>query len=150
MVEDDSFIRQLTIEALNLCGYEVDGAEDGAEAWDALNAESYDLMITDNSMPKLTGLELLKKMRAARMALPVIMATSALPTAEFARSPWLRPAATLVKPYTIAELLGKANEVLYAANGDDGQIAPPNPQGQPAVGMVPAAVDPDTCARLDS
>jgi hypothetical protein len=103
-----------------------------------------------NSMPKLTGLELLKKMRAARMALPVIMATSALPTAEFARSPWLRPAATLVKPYTIAELLGKANEVLYAANGDDGQIAPPNPQGQPAVGMVPAAVDPDTCARLDS
>jgi two-component system chemotaxis response regulator CheY len=115
MVEDDSFIRQLTTEALSLWGYKVEGAEDGSVAWNLLNAGSYDLMITDNSMPKLTGLELLKKMRAARMALPVIMATGVLPTAEFARSPWLKPAATLVKPYTIAELMGKVNEVLCAA-----------------------------------
>ena len=147
MVEDDSFIRQLTTEALGLCGYEVDGAGDGAAAWDALNAGSYDLMITDNSMPKLTGLELLEKMRAARMELPVIMATSVLPMAEFNRSPWLQPAATLVKPYTIAELMGVVSEVLCAAEDARRQIAPPpTPPGPPSGGTVPAAIDPDTCA----
>jgi len=133
MVEDDSFIRQLATEALSLWGCQVDGAADGAVAWDALNVGSYDLMITDNSMPKLSGLELLKLIRAAQMPLPVIMATTVLPD-EFARSPDLRPAATLVKPYTIAQLMEKVSEVLCAADAARQVIAPPsNPPCPPSV-----------------
>ncbi len=51
-------------------------------------------------MPKVTGVELLQKLHDARLALPVIMATGTIPEAEFARYPWLRPNATLLKPYT--------------------------------------------------
>lgn len=89
-----------TSEVLIRHGYHVDAAEDGAVAWDALQANRYDLMITDNAMPHLTGIELLKKLRAARMTLPVIMATGSLPEAEFVVQPWLQPSAMVIKPYT--------------------------------------------------
>jgi DNA-binding response OmpR family regulator len=116
VVEDELHIRQLNTGVLIRSGYQVDAAEDGAAGWEALNADSYDLMITDNKMPRLTGVELLKKLYANRMALPVIMATGDLPTEEFTRYPWLQPAATLLKPYTIAELLGTVRKVLREAD----------------------------------
>jgi len=115
VVEDDSSIRQLNSRALKRSGYEVDAAEDGAAGWEALNTDSYDLLITDNVMPRVTGVELLKKLRFCRMALPVIMATGSLPEAEFTRYPWLRPAAALLKPYTIAEMLRTVKKVLREA-----------------------------------
>ena len=99
VVEDDISTRQLITEALIHSGYGVDAAEDGAAAWEALSAGSYDLMITDNNMPNVSGVELLKKLRAARMTLPVIMATGTLPKEEFTRYPWLQPAATLLVLY---------------------------------------------------
>jgi len=114
-VDDDVSLRRLNLEVLSSSGYEVDVAEDGAAAWEALNTDSYDLMITDNNMPRLTGIELLKKLRSARMALPVIMATGQLPEDEFTQYPWLRPAATLLKPYSVPELLGAVKMVLREA-----------------------------------
>jgi DNA-binding response OmpR family regulator len=121
VVEDEPNIRALNTGVLINSGYDVDAAEDGAAAWEALGTDSYDLMITDNKMPRLTGVELLKKLYANRMALPVIMATGELPTEEFTRYPWLQPAAMLLKPYTIEELLGTVKKVLREADGaDDG------------------------------
>lgn len=125
VVEDDLSIRQLNTEMLKRAGYEVDAAEDGAAAWEALNAGSYDLLITDNVMPKVTGVKLLEKLRAARMALPVIMATGALPTAIFNRCPWLQPAAALLKPYTAAEMLRTVKKVLREADNTSFATARP-------------------------
>lgn len=112
VVDDDSSIRKINTVMLWQSGYDVDAAEDGAAAWDALNAECYDLLITDNQMPKVTGLELLKKLRAARMDMSVIMATGALPIQEFTLHPWLQTATTLAKPYTISKLLETVKKVL--------------------------------------
>lgn len=114
VVEDDYDIRRLNTEVLMLHGYHVDAAEDGAAAWAALQQEGYDLLITDHDMPRVTGVELLKKLHGARMDLPVIMATGAFPESEFTRYPWLQPAATLLKPYTLDELLNTVREVLRA------------------------------------
>jgi DNA-binding response OmpR family regulator len=118
VVEDDSSIRQLNTAMLLHSGYEVDAAEDGEAAWQALNTDSYDLLITDHNMPKVTGVELVKKLRAAHMALPVILATGAMPTEELNRHPWLRIEATLLKPFTIAMLLRTVREVLRATDND--------------------------------
>jgi DNA-binding response OmpR family regulator len=115
VVEDDDSVRHLNTQALKRSGYEVEAAEDGAAAWEALNNASYDLLITDNVMPRLTGVELLKKLRSSRMDLPVIMATGTLPEAEFTRYPWLRPAATVLKPYTIEEMLRTVKKVMREA-----------------------------------
>lgn len=133
MVDDDSSVRRLSTEVLSNSGYEVDAAEDGAAAWEALSADSYDLMITDNNMPNLSGVELLKKLHATRMALPVIMATGKLPEEEFAQYPWLQPAATLLKPYTVEELLGTVKVVLRATSRARGEIEPlPDWRSQPS------------------
>ena len=114
VVEDDGEIRRLNTEVLMHSGYQVVAAEDGDAAWNDLQASSYDLMVTDNDMPKVSGLELIKKLHAVRMALPVIMATGRIPTEEFERCPWLQPAATLLKPYTVDELLITVKVVLRA------------------------------------
>jgi CheY-like chemotaxis protein len=129
LAEDDAVIRQLSAEVLRQSGYQVDTAENGAAAWDILQAKRYDLLVTDNSMPKMTGVELLKRLRAARILLPVVMATGTLPKAEFARNPGLQPAVTLVKPYTSEELLNAVQEVLRAIEAERKRVLPP-PNGQ--------------------
>jgi DNA-binding response OmpR family regulator len=116
LVDDDPDIRQLTAEALSSAGHQVDTAEDGAAGWTALQANSYDLLITDHNMPKVSGVELLKKLRAAHMALPAILISGAMPTEELNRNPRLQIEATLLKPYTVEKLLGTVAEVLRATN----------------------------------
>lgn len=133
VVDDDDGIRHLNTEALRRSGYEVDAAENGAAGWEALYANDYDLLITDNDMPKVSGVDLLKKLRAARMGLPVILATGSLPPPGPTSSPWLQPDATLLKPYTIAMLLRTVHDVLCENDDAWEQIAPPpNEQTQPS------------------
>ena len=114
VVEDDAAIRRVNTEILTCSGYQVDAAEDGAAAWDALQLKKYDLIVTDNDMPRVTGVELIQKVQAAGMALPVILATGALP--EFAQHGSLQPAVTLLKPYTLHELLAAAKTSLTAVS----------------------------------
>jgi len=112
VVDDDTDLRLLSAEVLSRSGYRVDTAEDGAAGWEALHGNNYDLLITDHNMPKVSGIELVKKVRSARMALPVILASGALPTEELNRHPWLQLAATLVKPFSSGQLLETVKEVL--------------------------------------
>ena len=112
VVDDDADIRQVNADVLRRFGYQTETAADGAAAWEALQANRYDLLITDNRMPKLSGVELVKKLRSARMALPVILASGTIPTEELLRNPWLQPVATLAKPFLHRQLLATVNEVL--------------------------------------
>jgi DNA-binding response OmpR family regulator len=133
VVDDDADICRLNAEVLSLCGYQVDAAEDGAAGWEKLQAKRYQLLITDNAMPKVSGVELLQQLWAARMALPVVMATGRPPEAQFKQSPWLAPDSILLKPYTIEQLIGTVRKALRAPNGDRQEFAPPpNWQSQPA------------------
>jgi two-component system chemotaxis response regulator CheY len=124
LVDDDRDIRRFAAQALVGSGFRVDAAEDGAVAWETLQLNNYDLLITDNNMPKLTGVELVKKLRSARMALPVIMATGKLPVAMLAQNPSLQLAAMLPKPFSCDELLGTVKEVLRATADAREQTAP--------------------------
>lgn len=112
VVEDDDFIRCLNADVLIRSGYQVDTAENGAVAWSMLQLKRYDLLVTDNDMPKVTGVELLKKLHTASMTLPVVMATGTLPKEEFTRHPWLQPAALLLKPFSGDDLSGTVEKVL--------------------------------------
>lgn len=84
VAEDNLGARQLYMQILMCSGYRVDTAENGQAAWNALESarrESgrYDLLITDNAMPELSGVDLVRKMRSAHMDLPVIMASGTAP-----------------------------------------------------------------------
>jgi two-component system alkaline phosphatase synthesis response regulator PhoP len=133
LAEDDANIREISAAALQQSGYRVDTAEDGAAAWDIMQGNRYDLLVTDNSMPKMTGVDLLKRLRVAGIILPVIMATGTLPTYEFSQNPGLQPASTLRKPYTAEELLSAVQEVLRAVmSGREVGMPPPNGQRPPS------------------
>ncbi len=112
VVDDDPHICHFSVRLLVRQGYEVNVAADGAAGWDALQAASYDLLITDNDMPNMSGIELIKQVRATRMTLPVIMATGTLPQAEFIQNHSRQPAVVLLKPYAITEFLEAVKEVL--------------------------------------
>lgn len=112
LADDDYFLRQLEAEVLRCAGFEVDDVGDGAAAWDHLQMENYDLLITDNNMPLVFGVELLKRIQTAQMSLPVIMATGSLPDWEYPPDSFLQPLTMLFKPYTIAEFLGVVREKL--------------------------------------
>src|SRR5580658_4153118 len=93
VADDEACIRLLLTEVLAHFGYDVDAAEDGAAAWEALQARPYDLLITDHNMPKITGLELVRNLRSARMALPVVLVAGELPERDLDRNPSLQLAA---------------------------------------------------------
>jgi two-component system OmpR family response regulator len=134
VVDDEPHIRQLCADALAYSGYHVDSAEDGVAAWERLQNNVYDLLVTDNNMCRLTGIGLIKKLRAARMALPVIMVSGAMPTDELDRHPWLRIDASLHKPFTVDELVGTVREVLRVTEDARQPITVPMPhwQSQPS------------------
>ena len=121
VVDDDEDTRQLSIDVLAASGYDVEAVPDGVAGWEALQTNAHDLVITDNKMPRMTGIEMIEKLRSARMSLPVIMATRYLPAFEFARKPWLLPNATLQRPFSNDELLDAVKKILSPNGGDDGR-----------------------------
>ncbi|MGC9943366.1 MAG: response regulator [Verrucomicrobiota bacterium] len=112
VVDDSSDVRRLKVNLLIDSGYDVEDAADGADGWEALQDRHFDLVITDNSMPRMTGVEMIEKLRSARMTIPVIMATGSLPVFIFARKPWLKPDVALVTPFSDDELLESVQRIL--------------------------------------
>jgi CheY-like chemotaxis protein len=114
VADDEACMRLFMTDTLGKSGYDVDAAKDGADAWEALQAKHYDLLITDNNMPKVSGVELIQRLHASRNALPVIMATGSSPDDEFTKTPWLQPFATLLKPFRMADFLETVQAALPA------------------------------------
>ncbi len=115
LVEDDDAIRQLSAKVLDRAGYEVDTAVDGLSGWVALRNHRYDLLITDNEMPGLSGFEMVRNLRSARMTLPVVLASGGMAAEQLNRNQWLQPAVTLPKPFTTDEILNTVAEILPAS-----------------------------------
>jgi two-component system sensor histidine kinase and response regulator WspE len=75
VVDDSITVREVERSLLQNRGYEVEVAVDGMDGWNALRAASYDLTVTDVDMPRMTGIELVTRIKTdARLhALPVII-----------------------------------------------------------------------------
>jgi len=64
LVVDDSFtVRELQRKLLDHHGYEVDVAVDGVDGWNALRGGDYDLIVSDIDMPRMDGIELVRRIR---------------------------------------------------------------------------------------
>jgi len=112
VVDDNCDTRQLSIDALVGSGYDAEGVLDGVAGWEAVQTYDYDLVITDNKMPRMTGVEMIGKLRSANISVPIIMATGNLPLDEFSRRPWLKPDAMLQRPFSDDDLLTTVKNVL--------------------------------------
>jgi CheY-like chemotaxis protein len=106
-VDDDSLVLFNTAAMLDDMGHVVVEAGSGEEALAALRKENFDLVITDQVMPRMTGVELMQAIEREWPGLPVILATgyAELPHGVQVKAPMLN------KPFTEADLA----EVLKAA-----------------------------------
>ncbi len=75
VVDDDPGIRDTISQLIEELGYGCDCASDGIEALSCLNTSSYLCVFTDIMMPKMTGLELIKRIKAKDISLPIIVIT---------------------------------------------------------------------------
>lgn len=113
-VEDDESIRSLELYTLVSAGFEVRGFTDGDEFQAALETEKPDLVILDVMLPGISGVELLKKMKASRATreIPVIMATAKGAEYDKIQSLDLGADDYLVKPFGMMEMVSRVKAVL--------------------------------------
>ena len=117
VADDESHILHVVSLKLRKAGFRVLTAGDGAEALETAVQERPDLLITDYHMPRLSGLELCRRLRRepATAGIPVIMLTARgyqLEPQDTEQSGILR---MLSKPFSPRHLLAAVNEVLGAA-----------------------------------
>ena len=105
LVACDLKVIELNAEVLREAGYHVSTVANGLVAWDAIQVSNFDLMITDQFLPGITGIDLVQKIYAAHLDLPVIMAKGFLPAYETVLHPCLNSITMLQTPYTKANLL---------------------------------------------
>ena len=119
-LDDDPGIRLVCEQVLARFGYDVDTVEDGSAGWMAMQREEYDLLITDNDMPGLSGLELLRRMRLAQIGLPAVLMSGAFGSGLIEDLSQLEKTTILRKPFTPEQLLTCISQGLPAATMQSG------------------------------
>ena len=105
VVDDESGIRLLLSETLEMEGFEVSAAEDGQASLDRMAAGEFDLVITDIHMPRVDGMEMIRRMRAWGRKEKVIILTGTPLQEEFLSRSAPQVAAQLCKPVEMDALL---------------------------------------------
>lgn len=75
-VEDDPAVREVSLFNLRKVGYDVTPASDGQDAVSRFSPEKFDLVITDVRMPGMSGIELVRRIRAVAPNMPCIVVTA--------------------------------------------------------------------------
>jgi DNA-binding response OmpR family regulator len=112
VVDDNAALRETLKCMLRLEAYNVSCAEDGEAGWDALCADRFDVLITDHEMPRLTGLDLLRRVRALPLKIPVILTSGRMPWHEPDLTRLLPPGVAMPKPFSLADLLANVRHML--------------------------------------
>jgi DNA-binding response OmpR family regulator len=127
VVEDDEAIAAGLAMNLRLEGYEVRVAVDGEEALAALAAAPVDLVLLDISLPRKSGLDLLRELRQARDHVPVLVLSAR--QEEYDKVAALRLGADdyVTKPFALAELVARVHALLRRVSlaGARSKVAPP-------------------------
>ncbi|MBI6851222.1 response regulator [Pseudomonas cichorii] len=117
LVEDDIALGEGIHQALSREGYTVDWIKDGSSALHALLSETFDLVILDLGLPKLGGLEVLRRLRHNGATVPVVILTARDATED--RIAGLDAGADdyLVKPFDVSELKARLRALLRRSAG---------------------------------
>jgi two-component system alkaline phosphatase synthesis response regulator PhoP len=121
IVEDEaSMLRGLT-DNFVMAGYRVETATDGELGLDAaLNAKP-DLIILDIMLPKINGYEICRSIRAAELDMPIIMLTAKDQESDIILGLNLGADDYVTKPFSIKELLARANRFLRRRSREEGE-----------------------------
>ena len=117
LVEDDSMIGESMLDLLRAEQYAVDWVRDGDAADTALRTQDYDLVLLDLGLPRQDGLSVLRRLRARRSRVPVLIATARDALAQRVEGLDAGADDYVVKPYEMDELLARIRALLRRASG---------------------------------
>ena len=117
IVEDEPRISADIKAALGEAGYTCDVAADGEDAWFRGDTETYDLAILDLGLPKLDGLAVLKRWRAAGKTTPVLILTARGAWPERVEGIDAGADDYLTKPFRMEELVARARALIRRSAG---------------------------------
>ncbi len=115
VVDDFPTMRRIIRNLLKEIGYEnVDEAEDGSLAFDKLKGGDFDFVVSDWNMPNMTGLDLLKAVRAEASVkdIPFLMVTAEAAKENIVEAVGAGVNNYIVKPFTAAVLREKIDKIL--------------------------------------
>ncbi|MEY3608847.1 MAG: hypothetical protein RLZZ447_1635 [Verrucomicrobiota bacterium] len=115
VVEDDAKIASFVTRGLKQAGYAVDHAPDGDTALALLDSTAYDAAIVDVMLPRLDGISLVKRARAARRELPVLFLSAKGSVEDRVRGLQAGGDDYLTKPFAFSELLARVQALIRRA-----------------------------------
>ena len=122
LAEDDRVIAQGLIAALRKSGYAVDHVNNGADADTAVLAQPYDLLILDLGLPRLSGIEVLQRLRARKVATPVLVLTALDGVEDRVRGLDAGADDYLTKPFALPELFARVRALTRRGTGNPTRI----------------------------
>lgn len=114
VVDDFATMRRIITNVLKQLGYEnIFEAEDGAKALQVMETEKIDFVITDWNMPQMSGLDLLKAIRASedKKNIPVLMVTAEAMQENIMKAAQAGVNNYIIKPFDAATLSEKINKI---------------------------------------
>ena len=122
VVEDEPRISDGIKAALDAAGYSCDVAADGEDAWFRGDTEAYDLVVLDLGLPKLDGLSVLKRWRAAGRNMPVLVLTARGTWPERVEGIDAGADDYLAKPFRTEELLARVRALIRRSVGQSNAL----------------------------
>ncbi|MGH3089002.1 MAG: response regulator [Rubrobacteraceae bacterium] len=120
LVDDDAALLEVTSIVLSSEGYRVLTAEDGIEALKVIGREKLDLVVLDVMMPKLSGFEVLKKIRESS-DVPVVLLTAKSQSVDKVVGLELGADDYITKPFDTKEVLARIKAILRRFGRQDGE-----------------------------
>lgn len=112
LVEDDAMLAETVTRALTQSAHAVDCVHTGNEADRALATEEYDLVVLDVGLPQIDGFEVLRRLRARRSAVPVLMLTANDTPEDLVTGLDLGADDYLTKPFRLSELEARVRALI--------------------------------------
>lgn len=115
IIEDDLFLSSIYVTKIEKSGYETLVCEDGEKGWELVQKEKPDLVLLDILLPKISGFDILKKMKATPELkdIPVILLTNLRRESEVEEGLKLGAVDYLIKAhFTPVEVIRKIEKVL--------------------------------------
>ena len=116
LLEDEIMLQGAIEEYLEETGYIVDAYEDGEEAYEAIQNETYDLFIFDINIPSIDGLSLLERLQKAKVFVPTIFISAITQIEQISKAYELGCYDYLKKPFHLKELTLHIDRLLKIAN----------------------------------
>jgi CheY-like chemotaxis protein len=120
LVDDDRAVLAVCRELLELLGYDVTPASDPHSALERFkdDPDRFDAVVTDQTMPKMTGIELAEALVRIRASIPIVLTTGFAEADVLDRRQRLPIAEVVSKPYSLEELGAALSRALHRGRGD--------------------------------